>query len=121
MIAPELKEPGRLWYLATVYTSHPGGLESAFRMAARATARLFEQGVTAYSPIAHGHPLSVHGGLDPSDHALWMAYDRLMMARTDGLVVHTSEGWAGSKGIGIERKFFREHGKPIFYLDPADL
>lgn len=107
---------GTLAYLATPYKKYPRGMEAAFIDAARVTARLLVAGVNVYSPITHSHSLAVYGGLVGGDHAFWLPYDDLMMARCDTLIVAHMEGWRESKGIAHEIEFFKCAGKPIFDL-----
>lgn len=108
-------------YLATPYSKYPGGIEAAFRDAAALVARLLEKAVDAYSPIAHTHPVAIHGGLDPLDLSIWLPFDEAMMAKADTLIVAHLPGWEESKGIAHEIAVFAAAGKPIFDLDPATM
>jgi hypothetical protein len=117
---PTLKDYG-LIYLATPYSKWPAGLEDAFKEAAKLAARLLEKGASVYSPIAHTHPLAIHGGLDPLDHKLWLDFDEAMMERSDALFVATMYGWTESKGVAHEINRFAEMGKPIRKVDPVTL
>lgn len=110
-----------LSYLATPYTNFPGGLQAAFRIAAKLTAALIRSGVNVYSPIAHTHPAAVYGGLDPLDHAIWMKFDEVMMERCDTLIVAHLTTWERSKGVAHEIAFFERAGKPIFDLNPRTM
>jgi hypothetical protein len=107
------------WYLATPYTLYPLGREEAFKMACRVTADLFRAGVPVFSPIAHSHPIAMHGGIDPTDHETWMRADRPMMAAAHGLIVFKAAGWAQSKGVQVEIETFRRAGKPVLFMAPA--
>ena len=118
---PKLWTGDPLGYLGTPYTLFPPALTRAFILAARLAARLLKVGIKVYSPIAHTHPIAIHGGLDPRDHAIWIPFDRLMMARCDILIVAHMDGWAESKGIAHEVEFFAKANKPIFDLEPATL
>ncbi|HWL04518.1 MAG TPA: DUF1937 family protein [Xanthobacteraceae bacterium] len=110
-----------LCYLATPYSKYPDGLESAFKLAAHLAGHLLKAGITAYCPIAHMHPVAVHGEIDPLDHDIWLPSDEVMMARCDTLLVATMRGWRQSKGIAHEIEVFRAAGKPMLYLDPDAL
>lgn len=110
-----------LCYLATPYTKFEAGIDLAFTMAAQLAARLLLEGVKVYSPITHTHPLAVHGGIDPLDLSIWLPFDRAMMERSDILVVAMMAGWEKSTGIAHEIEFFTNAGKPVCYLQPADL
>lgn len=106
-----------LAYLATPYTNFPGGIYDAFTEACALTGKLIQAGVRAYSPIVHGHPITIWGGLDqPLSHAFWLEYDEAMMKVCDVLIVAHMEGWEESKGIAIEIEHFEKAGKPIFDL-----
>ncbi len=108
-----------LAYLATPYTNYVEGRDAAFVAACKIAASLIEKDVGVYSPIAHGHPIAVHGRLDPLNHAMWIAFDELMMERCDTLIVAFLPGWQVSKGIAHEIEFFQKAGKKIWGLDPS--
>lgn len=112
---------GALAYLATPYTRAPGGLHEAWIDACRLVAQLIREGVMAYSPIAHTHPVAIYGDLDPKDHSIWLPYDALMMAKADCLIVAHLPGWESSKGIAHEIGVFKAAGKPIYDLNPDDM
>lgn len=111
----------RLCYLATPYSKYKGGnLVQAFHDAAQLAAELLAAGVRVYSPIAHTHPLAIHGNLDPLDHDIWLPFDEAMMEACDCLIVAHMDGWDVSFGIAHEIEFFKNAGKPIFDLDPVN-
>ena len=105
------------WYIATVYSKHPEGIEAAFRMACEASAWLVRNKVPIFSPIAHTHPIAVHGKIDPYDHSIWMSQDKPLMEPAHGLIIVETEGWQTSKGICIETDFFQERLRPIHSLE----
>lgn len=107
------------WYLATAYSKHPNGLDSAWQEACRVAGSLIKNGVPVFSPIAHGHPIAVQAGMDPLDHSFWLAFDQTMIDVSRGLIVYRDEGWKNSKGIAIEIEEFKKAGKPVYYLDPG--
>lgn len=106
------------FYLATPYSKWKGGIEDAFELACRETARLVKAGVPVYSPIAMTHPVAKHGGMDPLDHSIWLPADRPMMDAAAGLIVLRAEGWEQSFGIAEEIKVFHAAGKPVMFIDP---
>ena len=110
-----------LCYLATPYTKYPAGIEQAFVDAAACAARLLKAGVKVYSPIAHTHPLAIHGGLDPLDHSIWLPFDQAMMDAADALIVAHLPGWNESFGVAHEIDFFAKAGKPIVHIHPVTL
>ncbi len=107
------------WYLATPYSKYEAGLEAAFRLACWNAAKLIQAGVRVYSPIAHTHPVAVHGGIDPYDHGIWLPADAPFMDAACGLIVLTAKGWEESYGIRCEIEAFQKAGKPIHYMEPG--
>lgn len=103
-------------YLATPYSRFPGGIEDAFECACRCAAWLIRQGLSVYCPIAHTHPVAIHGGLDPLDHEIWMPADLPMMRAATGLVVAMMPSWEQSVGVKAEISQFQEDDKPVWWL-----
>lgn len=110
-----------LIYVGTPYSKYVGGIDAAFTDACRLTARLMQHGLKVYSPIAHTHPLAIHGGLDPLDLSIWLPFDGAMIDKADAMIVAMMEGWETSTGIRHEIHAFLESSKPIFFLNPGDL
>lgn len=108
----------KLWYLATVYTLHPHGLEAAYKDAQAYTATLLAAGLRCFSPIAYWHCIGNAAGIDPILHEYWMDADRPFMDRCDGIIVAQTSNWEMSKGIKYEIEHFRKFDKPIFYWYP---
>lgn len=109
------------WYLATPYSKFPGGIEAGFIAACKATAKLIAAGVRVYSPIAHTHPIAIHGGIDPLDHSIWLPADKPFMDAAFGLLVAKLDTWDRSYGIGEEIAAFTRAAKPIFYIEQEEL
>lgn len=110
-----------LIYVGTPYSKYPGGPDVAYIDACRLSAQLLTEGLNVYSPIAHCHGIAVHGGIDPMDLSIWLAFDAAMMAKADAMIVAMMTGWETSTGIRHEIQAFVEAGKPVYFLDPADL
>ena len=108
-------------YLATPYSKYEGGIEAAFVAAAEQAALLVRAGVPVYSPIAHTHPVAIHGGIDPYDHTIWLEADRTFMEAACGLIICTLPGWRDSYGIEQERIYFESAGKPIVLMTPGEV
>jgi hypothetical protein len=106
------------WYLATPYSKYPAGIEGAFVLACKQTALLIKAGIPVYSPIAHTHPVAIHGEIDPYDHKIWMPADEPMMKAAFGLIVLRAESWTKSYGMKVEIDAFAADGKPVIYMDP---
>jgi len=107
------------WYLASPYSKYAAGIEEAFRAICREAALLVAAGVPVFSPIAHTHPIAVHGEIDPLAHAIWLPADRPMMNAACGLIVCQMPGWEESYGIGVEVEHFQHAGKPIVFMRPG--
>jgi len=111
----------RYFYLATPYSKYAGGIDEAFKLACRAAAEFVKVGIPVYSPIAHTHPVAIHGGIDPYDHRIWLPADEPFMVAARGLIVVMADGWDESFGIAEEIKHFQKAGKPIIYTIPGQV
>ncbi len=108
------------WYLGSPYSKFAGGLDEAHRLVCVEAARLIKAGLPVYSPIAHTHPVALHGVVDPLDHNIWLPADRPMMDAAFGLIVLKLDGWDESFGLKHEIEVFEAAGKPIAYAPPGD-
>lgn len=115
-----LTEAPSFFYVASPYSKFPDGIEAAFTEISRHTARLVDAGLAVFSPIAHSHPVAIHGGLDPLDHSVWMPLDEPMMRAAHGIIVVQMEGWRESYGVGVEINAFRAAGKPVLFMPIGD-
>ena len=109
------------WYIATTYTTNPNGAVGAFVFSAKATAYFLKRGIHAYGPIAHSHPVAVHGDLAKFDHEFWMWADKPFMEAAVGLIVVNTLDVPQSRGIAHEIEYFRNAGKPVLFLDPDQI
>lgn len=109
------------YYVATPYSKYPHGLEAAFQLACRETARLIRAGVPVFSPIAHTHPIAMAAGMDPLDHTIWLPCDEPMMRAARGLIMLRAESWEQSYGMRVERETFEAAGKPVIWMDPGEV
>lgn len=110
-----------LAYLASPYTNFEDGIEIAFREVARLAAKLLTAGVHTYSPIAHCHPMAIHGDIDALDRDFWLQYQETMMARCDVLIVAEMKSWQKSLGIAHEIAFFLRAKRTIFQLNSTTM
>ena len=115
-IAQELR-PFRMVYLATPYSKFPGGIDAGFRSACEVAGKLLRHGVTVYSPIAHTHPIAIHGDIDPLDHLIWLPFDEAMMDVCDAICVAKLPSWESSSGVAYEIEWFQSRSKPVFFLE----
>jgi hypothetical protein len=116
----KMTEPG-FWYVATVYTKHPKGLDIAFEEACYAAGVLRNQGLNVFCPIAMGHAIAVNSPADKHDWAMWMENDRPFMRLAYGLIVVMMPNWQESKGIAEEIEVIKKAGKPIKYVHWPDM
>lgn len=106
------------WYLATPYSKYPLGQEQAFADACRQAAMFIKAKVPIFCPIAHTHPIAIHGGLDELDLDIWMPADKALMDAACGIIVCMLPTWRISRGITYEVGHFKEMGKPVFHIEP---
>lgn len=105
------------WYLASPYSKYPDGIEVAFKEVSKGAAWLISKGIYVYCPIAHTHPIAIHGGMNPLDHEIWLPADRPFMNTASGLLVYKMPTWQDSYGVSVEIKVFEEQEKPVEYLE----
>ncbi|QDU46843.1 Nucleoside 2-deoxyribosyltransferase [Symmachiella dynata] len=105
-------------YLASPY-SHTDAIvrERRFRAACRVAARLIRSGEVVFSPVAHGHAISLYGV--PTDWQFWEPHDRRFLEQCHEVVVLMLDGWQESVGVQAEIQIAGELGKPVRYLAPA--
>lgn len=105
-----------LWYMASPYTKYPGGKTMAFTLACKKAAELMEGSSYAiFSPIAHSHPIDMHGKLPPT-HDFWLGQDVVFLHAATGLFVYMMPGWRESDGVQWEIEWITKAHKPIVYL-----
>ncbi len=104
-----------LYYLASPYSKYPYGIDKAFEDISSIAGTLLKKGILVYSPIAHSHPVAVHGKIDPYDHSIWMPLDLKIAESCKGLIIAEMEGWETSYGISLEIAHFKKLNLPIYY------
>jgi len=106
-------------YLATPYTSHPGGFEQAFKDACRYAAIYLEAGVPVFAPIAHGHAVEPYLG-EKRGHDFWMPLDLHYLSVCSRLLVVLADGVEESKGINMEIEAAEKLPIPISYVPAVE-
>lgn len=111
----------KLFYLASPY-SHKDKVVMDYRylLVSAAAAALYNKGFNLLEPIGSGHPISTKYDL-PKGYEYWMRRDRLMISRSDGVIVLTATGWEESKGVTDEIQYADSLGLPVYYLSPAEV
>ena len=107
-------------YLATPYSHRdPAVKQARFEAVNKIAADLMRAGEHVFSPISHTHPIALAGDL-PGGWDYWEAYDRVMLAACDTLIVLMLPGWIESTGVCAEIKIARETGMIIEYMEPSE-
>lgn len=100
-------------YLASPYSGSPEERQSRFEAVCEAAARLLNDRIWVYSPIAHCHSIADIANL-PFDYEFWQHYNRAMIEASQGLAWMMLDGWRQSKGLAAERAYARKIGKPVY-------
>ena len=98
----DIPKPESFIYLASPYSSDKP-MERAIRhlMAEAATAYIIIAGFPTYSPIVHGHRMSIDHGID-DQNILWNSLNEPFIRTCSELWVLMIEGWQESKGVQWE-------------------
>lgn len=108
----------QLTYMASPYSDpDPFNRHLRFLLACHGAAKLIEQGIMIFSPIAHTHPIKEASGLG-GDFATWRAYDEAMIQACPNFIVLCLPGWRTSVGVTAEISYARGLGRKIVYVDP---
>ncbi len=107
-----------LTYLCSPYThTHPAIREQRYEQAAKAAAQLMREGRLVYSPIVHGHPLTVADPELPSDFDFWMRHCYAMLRVCEQIIVLKLDGWEQSVGVRAEMEFALKAGIRIEFME----
>lgn len=109
-----------LIYLASPYSVGGAGKNlrtRRFKLACKKAAELMAGGENVFCPIAHSHPVEVHGMSAVEGHDFWLKQDFAVLERCTKLVVYRMQGWQDSFGIAKEMEFAEANGIPIEYTD----
>ena len=108
-------------YLACPYTDpDPAVRKARFDVATVVAADFIREGRIVYSPITMTHPIDIviAGASNTLGSDFWVAFDEAFMEMCSEIVVIRLEGWQKSRGITREIAYFKDHKKPIRYMDP---
>ncbi len=117
-IIPEAEE--KVYYFASPY-SHPSQevvVERYERVILAAWELITKKRYTLIEPIAMSHEKATRYEM-PTDFAFWGKMDKLLISKTDGVIVCMLDGWQESKGVTQEIAFAKERGLPVFYYCPT--
>jgi hypothetical protein len=107
-------------YLSSPYSHQTEQIRNyRFEQACKATALLLraQPDWNVFSPIAHSHPLHVHGGL-AGNWDFWSKVDYDYIDRCDIVVVLALPGWKESTGVTEELVYANQHGKHVIFMVP---
>lgn len=110
--------PENYYYLCTVYSKHPDGLDKAYEEACMQQALLVQRGLFVYSPITHNHDFQKILGIHT--HSFWLPLDFKFIKLSKGIIVCKMKNWENSYGIAEEIKFAKHLGLPIYYCNFMD-
>lgn len=104
-------------YLASPYSDpDPTVRQARFEDAVAAAARFWKAGFVVFSPIAHSHPIALHGLEGTWEQ--WQEFDKAILGACSELWVLQLDGWDVSRGVAAEIAFAKEWGLPIRW-EPA--
>lgn len=107
-------------YLGSPYSKYASGHDRAALIVSQCAAKLMNKGLVIFSPIAHGHSITICGDL-PLDWDFWKRQCDPMIDGAAALVVLMMEGWWDSVGLEYEINRAIERSIPILYIEPAQL
>ena len=114
-----------LVYLATAYTQGTDKLskraatklkKERHKASNQAAAKMFEMGITVYSPITHGpllEPLMSPEAAD--DWSRWIVHCLSILEHCAEVWVFCQEGWDKSAGVKVEVSYAMDHKLPVKY------
>lgn len=106
-----------LIYLACPYSHESADIrEFRFVECCKAVAQGLKHGIPIFSPIAHTHPVVVHGGLEPNDIDLFFVLDEAILPFCVELWILQLPGWEESKGIDCEVGIANKNGLTLRHV-----
>lgn len=111
-----------LIYLASPYSAPTAQIRQLrFENVCQTAARLMEAGNEVFCPIAHSHPIEVHGMDEIKDGDFWLRQDFAILRHCDALVIDdTIPGWDKSEGVYRETVYAFENNIPVNLLSELD-
>ena len=107
-----------LVYLASPYTAKTAKQrEQRFRAVCKKAAELMLAGEEIFCPIAHSHPIEVHGMDERQSGDFWLRQDFAVLDSCKKMIVYCMPGWQESKGIAREVEFATAKGIPIEFIE----
>lgn len=106
-----------MYYFASPY-SHKSPLvqDRRYMAAIGACAKLIQEGYLVLEPIGSCHEKSLLFQL-PGGYQYWQKRDRLMIKKSDGIVILKIDGWDTSVGVTDEISYAKRLGKPVVFIE----
>jgi hypothetical protein len=106
----------KMYYLASPY-SHPDPQvrEERYLSVMKRSAELLNQNVYVFSPILYSHEMSKLYQM-PTDAAWWWDFNRTIMDKCDGLILHAIPGWKESVGVAQEMQYAKDINLQITFM-----
>lgn len=105
-------------YLASPYSHEDPAVEHArFEAVVREAALMWRRGLVVFSPIAHSHPIALHGVSGAWEQ--WAAFDEAIIGACSELWVLKLQGWETSRGIAAEVGIAERLGLPVQHVEPT--
>lgn len=102
-------------YIASPYSSpFPEARQLRYEAALRFTHKCVKDGLIAYSPIVHFHPMSVKYNL-PGEVKFWLYQNFGVLRHCEALFVLCLSQWEKSQGVDLEIKMATSLAIPIAY------
>ena len=92
--------------------------QDRYEMICKVAARMMEQGMHIFCPIAHSHPIEKVGMVDIKNGDWWLEQDYAILQYCRFMYVCMMPGWAESYGINKEILFAQQQGIPVIYFEP---
>lgn len=110
-----------LVYLASPYSCNTAEERHyRFMKVCEEAAKLMKAGYQVFCPIAHSHPIEIHGMTEMEGHDFWLKQDFAILQHCKKMFVYMLPGWTLSKGVAAEVNYASHHNIPIEYLEFKD-
>lgn len=104
-------------YLASPYSHADADVrEERFNEAVRHAAIYWQRGEVVFSPIAHSHPIALHG--ISGEWEQWAEFDEAIIRACSLVRVLMLDGWLLSRGIKAEIEIAAVWDIPVEYAKP---
>jgi hypothetical protein len=115
------QKASKIVYLAGPYTHESLEVrEQRFNAITNAAVFLIGRGYIVFSPVTMTHPIDIvlAGRHNTLGTDFWVTFDEAFMNVCSEMAVLRIDGWEASSGLMRECHFFKERGRPVWYLYP---